>query len=612
MSETSQAHSPLRTAWALTKPYFSTRRSYKAWILVTLVIGLNFAAVYSDVLMSYWGRQFFNAAQEKNLEAFTHELWVFPLVLAAIIGSTALGQFFKEVLRLRWRAWLTRQCLRLWMKDHAFYRIRWSKQPLDNPDQRISEDVSFFVDGTVTLATAFLSATAGLLSFGTILWRQSGDGAVDVPGVGLMHIPGLLVWGAMLYAVLGTFFIHKVGKPLIPLHVQHEKREADFRFGLVHVRENAETVALYGGEKVETAGLLVRFRSLLDNTWDIIRRRFGLNVSTHFYSHAAQVIPWLLAGGRYFAGKMKFGDVMQAVSAFGHVRESLSVIVTNYVALASWRATLNRLAGFAVAAHETRSVEVLPGGKPAPSDEAPASQAGVRLTLVAGMSVAPEGLQGAAIERVHGAELSVERLSTRSPEGAPIGGETTFAVTAGERVLLSGPSGSGKTTLLRVVAGLWPFGVGRIEVPAVKTLFLSQRTYLPLGTLRAAVTYPRAAAEVPAHEVEKVMKRVGLSKFVPQLDVTADWFHRLSLGEQQRIAFARALLVAPGLLVLDEATSALDPPAEAEMYGLLASELPDAMILSVGHHATLEKLHTRKVLLGLPRLVPTAAPMVAT
>jgi putative ATP-binding cassette transporter len=611
MSETSQAHSPLRTACALTKPYFSTRRSYKAWLLVALVIGLNFAAVYSDVWMSDWSRQFFNAAQEKNLDAFTHQLWIFPLVLVAIIASTSLGQFFKEVLRLRWRAWLTRQCLRLWMKDHAFYRIRWSKQPLDNPDQRISEDVSFFVDGTVTLATEFLSATAGLLSFGTILWRLSGDGALNVPGLGLLHIPGLLVWGAVLYAVIGTFLIHKVGKPLIPLHVQHEKREADFRFGLVHVRENAETVALYGGEKVEAAGLLVRFRSLLDNTWDIIRRRFGLNVSSHFYSHAAQVIPWLLAGQRYFAGKMKFGDVMQAVTAFGHVRGSLSVIVNNYVALASWRATLNRLAGFAVAAHETRTVELVPTGKTASKDESPPSSDGVRLTLVAGMSVAPSGLEGATIERAYGPELSVERLSTRSPQGAPIGGETTFAVTPGERVLLSGPSGSGKTTLLRVVAGLWPFGVGRVEVPEVKTLFLSQRTYLPLGTLRAAVTYPRAATEVPAEDVEKVMKRVGLSKFLPQLDVVADWFHQLSLGEQQRIAFARALLAAPGLLVLDEATSALDPPAEAEMYTLLASELPGAMILSVGHHATLEKLHTRRVLLGLPRVAPSAAPRVA-
>jgi vitamin B12/bleomycin/antimicrobial peptide transport system ATP-binding/permease protein len=604
MIETEHHASPLRTAWALTKPYFSTRRSYKAWILVALVVGLNVTVVYTDVLMSDWSRRFFNAAQEKNMEQFWRELAVFPLVLVAIIASSSFGQFFNQVLRLRWRAWLTRQCLRLWMKDHAFYRIRWSKVPLDNPDQRISEDVTAFVDGTVNLSAQFLSAFVGLASFGTILWRLSGDGALRVPGLGLFHIPGLLVWGAVIYAAIGTFFIHRVGKPLVPLHVQHEKREADFRFGLVHVRENAETVALYGGEKVESKGLLVRFRSLLDNTWDIIKRRFGLDVSTHLYSHSAQVIPWLLAGQRYFAGAMKFGDVMQAVSSFGHVRGSLSVIVNNYVALASWRATLNRLAGFAVAAHETRTMA------PTGEEASPASQAGVRLTLVMGMSVAPPPLEGAGIVRVQGSGLSVQDLSTKSPDGAAIGGETTFEVSPGERVLLSGPSGSGKTTLLRVVAGIWPFGTGRVEVPPVKTLFLSQRTYLPLGTLRDAVTYPRESSEVPVDVVTRVMTRVGLTKFIPSLDVTADWFHQLSLGEQQRIAFARALLVAPGLLVLDEATSALDPPAEADMYGLLATELPSAMILSIGHHTTLERLHTRKVLLGLPRPPTSAAPMI--
>jgi vitamin B12/bleomycin/antimicrobial peptide transport system ATP-binding/permease protein len=604
MADTPHVVSPLRTAWALTKPYFSTKRSYKAWLLVALVVGLNITVVLTDVLMSEWSRQFFNAAQEKNLESFWRELMIFPLVLVAVICSRAFGQFFDQVLRLRWRAWLTRQCMRLWMKDHAFYRIRWSKVPLDNPDQRISEDVMLFVDGTVNLSTQFLSAFVGLLSFGTILWRLSGDGALKIPGMGLVHIPGLLVWGAALYAAIGTGLIHLVGKPLIPLQVQHEKREADFRFGLMHVRENAEIVALYGGEKVETQGLLVRFRSLLDNTWDIIKRRFALTTSSSMYSHSAQVIPWLLAGQRYFAGAMKFGDVMQSVTAFGHVREALSVIVNNYAALASWRATLNRLAGFAAAAHETRTIAASP-------DESPEAQEGVRLTLVTGLSVTPPPLSGAGIVRLPGPELIVSELSTRSPQGVAIGGETSFEVAKGERVLLSGPSGSGKTTLLRVVAGIWPFGTGHVEVPPVKTLFLSQRTYLPLGSLRDAVTYPRLASEVPHEEVTRALTRVGLAKFLPALDVTADWFHQLSLGEQQRVAFARALLVAPGLLVLDEATSALDPPAEAEMYSLVASELPSAMVLSVGHHTTLERLHTRKVLLGLPHRPASPAPMMA-
>jgi putative ATP-binding cassette transporter len=295
--------------------------------------------------------------------------------------------------------------------------------------------------------------------------------------------------------------------------------------------------------------------------------------------------------------------VMQAVTSFGHVRNSLSVIVNNYVALATWRATLNRLAGFALAAHETRT------RVPAVASSV-ASQEGVRLTLVTGMSVVPPPLAGETITRSDGAELRVVELSTRTPDGEAIGGETSFSVAPGERVLLSGPSGSGKTTLLRAVAGIWPFGTGVVEMPKVTTLFLSQRTYLPLGTLRDAVTYPRASSEVAPDSVGRVLARVGLSRLVPSLDVAADWFHRLSLGEQQRIAFARALLMEPGLLVLDEATSALDPPAEAEMYGLLSTELPRAMVLSVGHHATLERLHTRKVFLGPPSLTADSSPPV--
>lgn len=586
--------STLRTAWALTRPYFASRRAWKSWLLVAAVVVFHIGGVSCEVLMSEWNKRFFNAAQERNLAEFTRELTVFPLVLAGTIASASLGAFFGQLLRLKWRAWLTRQCLGLWMKDHAFFRIKWATMPVDNPDQRISDGVTAFVDGTVSLATELLSSILTLGSFATILWRLSGDGALHVPSIGLVHIPGLLVWGALLYAGIGTGFIHRVGKPLVPLHFQHERREGDFRYALVNVRENAESVAIVGGEPAERAGLERRFHALLENAWNIIKRRLGLQAATSTYTNAGQIIPWLLAGQRYFAGALKFGEVTQAVGSFGHVRHALSVIVNNYGALASWRATVNRLAGFAIAARETRTLAI-----EAASDLPPPSQEGVRLTQVAGMSMMPPAMPGTSIVRVEGStSLRVTDVATCSPKGLVIGAPTSFEVAAGERVLLTGPAGLGKTTLLRVLSGIWPFGSGRVEVPKVRALFFSERTYFPLGSLRDAVCYPSSASAVAAEQVRKALGQVGLSRLVSALDEVADWSHDLCLGEQQRIAFARALLLRPGMLVLDEATSALDEPTEAEMYGLIARELPEAVVLSAGHNATLVQLHTRSVTLG--------------
>jgi putative ATP-binding cassette transporter len=594
MAATPSQPSTLRTAWALTRPYFASRRAWKSWLLVGAVVAFHIAGVSCEVLMSEWNRRLFNSAQEKNFEHFTRELWIFPLVLSGTIASAALGGFFGQLLRLKWRAWLTRQCLGLWMKDHAFYRIRWSSSPLDNPDQRISDGVAAFVDGTVSLATEFLSSVLTLGSFATILWRLSGDGALNVPKFGLLHIPGLLVWGALVYAGFGTIVIHRVGKPLVPLNFQHERREGDFRFALVHVRENSENVAMYGGEAVERSALERRFHALLENAWSIIKRKLGLTGASATYTNAGQIVPWLLAGQRYFAGALKLGDVTQAVSSFGHVRHALSVIVNNYIALASWRATVNRLAGFALAARETRTVSI-----DASSDLPPPSQEGVRLTLVAGTSVMPPAMTGAAIVRVEGAEtLRVTDLATRSPKGLDIGPPTSFEVAVGERVLLTGPTGSGKTTLLKTLSGVWPFGSGRIEVPKVRALFFSERTYLPLGTLRDAVCYPSPASDVAPDKVARALAQVGLERLASSLDEIADWSHDLCLGEQQRMAFARALLLRPGLLVLDEASSALDDATEAAMYALIASELPKAVVLSAGHKDSLAALHTRSVVMG--------------
>ncbi len=589
--------SPFRTAWALTRPYFFARGRRDTWLLVSAVVALNVLEIGCDVLLSDWNRRFFNAIQTSDRGRFFHEAAIFPLLVAALLACYALEAFAAQTLRLRWREWLTAECMKLWLRGQAYYRLRWTEAKTDNPDQRISEDVAIFVDKSVGLATSVLSSVLGLASFVFILWRLSGSLEIRLPLLGLVHIPGYLVWGALLYAALGTWFVDRVGRPLTDLEFQQERHEANFRFGLVRVRENAESIALYGGERVEREVLDTRFGALVANTRKLIRRRVALSATTNVYANAATLVPWMLAAGQYFAGKVKLGDVMQATGAFGQVRRHLSVIITNYASIATWRATVARIAEFASSVQDITDQASQPSQ---PGDDAPMSSVAIRLSMLSGeLDARSQRSDRPSISVVRSDDdLRVVDVTTHTPEGDEIGARASFDVAAGERVLLSGPSGAGKTTLLRAVAGLWPHGAGRIERPSVRALFLSQRPYLPLGTLRDAICYPQSSGDVGDQLVRDVLRDVGLAAFAASLDVVAEWSHTLSLGEQQRVAFARVVLLRPELVVLDEATSALDEPAQSKMYALLRDRLPRAITLSVGHRASLIELHDRKVTLA--------------
>lgn len=558
------------------------RGAWKAWLCVAAMVAAVVGRTVADVAMANWDRLFFNAAQSLDKPTFVHQLFMFPVLVAIIVGLECVKYYANLTLRLRWREWLTTQCVSLWLRDQAYYRLRWTGASTDNPDQRISEDVAAFVDRTVVIGLDVLQGLISFIAFAGVLWRLSDD--VRLGGI---TFPRMVFWVSIGYAVVTTVVVHWVGRPIIKLEYEKERREADFRYSLVRVRENAENVAMYRGEKVERRILDRRFAALAHNIRVLIPRHVAVFGLAWAVNNVATLVPWIVMAGPFFAGTILFGDVMQAGTAFRTVRNSLSVIIDDYREIAAWGATVQRIAGFATA---LRDVQVPTTGE--------ARRASVRSALLSGdVSHAGWSETASAIDvaDTEGDTLRVIDVRSRTPTGEPIASGVSFNVAPRERALLSGPSGCGKTTLLRAIAGIWPHGRGRIERPAMPSLFLSQRPYLPLGSLRDALCYPQVSTDVEDARVRSALMDVGLDRLAPRLDDSADWSHILSLGEQQRVAFARVLVNAPQLVVLDEATSALDAPAERRMYELVRARLPDAIVLSVGHRDTLEALHDRKI-----------------
>ncbi|MCC7282832.1 MAG: ABC transporter ATP-binding protein/permease [Acetobacteraceae bacterium] len=548
----------------LALPWWTSEERLKAWALLGIVVGLTLALVGMDVAFSFWQARFYNALQERDWQRFLHELGFF-CVLAAIYIAVAVYQLYlQQALQILWRRWLTERMLTDWLADFAYYRIHLADPGTDNPDQRIAEDLRLFVDSTLSLGLGLINAIVTLFSFLFVLWELSGP--ITVLGV---TIPGYMVWVALVYAGLGTWITHLVGRALIALNFEQQRLEADFRYRLVRVRENVEGIAFYRGEADEKSALVQTYMQLMANWWAIAGRTKTLTWFTAFYGQLASVFPVIVVAPRYFAGAMQIGDLFQTATAFGQVRASLSWVITSYQAISGWKATVDRLAGFDHAVARARA----------------AMRAGEGVRMAAG--TAPE-LRGA-------------HLNVRLPDQVPLIEDATITVAPGEAVLLAGPSGSGKTTLLRALAGIWPFGGGTVEVPeGRRALFLPQRPYIPLGTLRAAIAYPDNVLGHGDDAVIAAMQAAGLDQFVPLLDQANDWARRLSGGEQQRLGFARAFLIRPDFVVLDEATASLDPASEALLYRRLRERLPRAGILSVAHGESVVPFHDRRVELVRP------------
>ena len=555
--------STLATVWRIASPYFRSEDRWAGRLLLAAVIAIELSIVGITVLLNEWNNRFYNALQDRNWNVFVYQLGFFCVLATVYILLAVYQLYLNQWLQIRWRRWLTKGYLNHWLEGANHYRMQLLGDAADNPDQRISEDIAQFIALTLNIGLQLLNSCVTLFSFMIILWSLSAAAPLHLFGMHV-NIPGYLLWAALIYACIGTAFTHLIGRPLIALNFQQQRYEADFRFNLVRVRENSEQIALLDGERAERDRLLMRFGNVVANWLAIMTRQKKLTFFTAGYGQASVVFPFIMVSPAYFAGAVQLGGLMQTANAFGRVQEALSVFVNLYRNLAEWRAVIERLSGFDQSVANARAV-----------------------------AVTPPVIRVAAGER---AAISFKDLAVRLPNGVPLVNASDIAISPGERVLVSGPSGCGKSTLFRALAGVWPFGTGTITVPKnARLMILPQRPYFPIAPLAAAVAYPAEPGTFDAAHVAELIAAVGLPELAQQIEQEAHWNRMLSLGEQQRLGIARALLHAPDYLFLDEATASLDEPAEAALYHLLEQRLGRSTIVSIGHRATLAAFHRRRL-----------------
>jgi vitamin B12/bleomycin/antimicrobial peptide transport system ATP-binding/permease protein len=557
----------LATVWRIAAPYFRSEDKWAGRALLAAVIAIELAIVGINVLITQWNGRFYNALQERNWDNFVSEIIYFSVLATIFIVLAVYQLYLNQWLQIRWRRWMTAQYLGEWLHQANHYRMQLQGDAADNPDQRMTDDVKLFVDRTLNIGVGLLSSIVTIASFVAILWGLSNAAPLHLFGQEYA-IPGYLVWGALIYSVLGTVLTHLIGWPLVGIDFRQQQYEADFRFNLVRVRENSEQIALLQGDQAERERLLVRFGRVVENWLAIMTRTKKITAFTASYNQASVIFPYVLVAPAYFAEKIQLGGMMQTASAFSNVQGALSFFITIYRQLAEWQAVVNRLDGFEAGIAAAREL----------------AKRSDRIHVVA--------TQG------DGA-ISLKDLVLRLPNGTPLVNADRFSFRKGERTLMTGPSGSGKSTLFRAIAGIWPFGAGSVAVPAGATLMmLPQRPYFPVGSLRGAVEYPAKEGAFTDRQIAETLQAAGLPKLAAQPDEHGHWNRTLSLGEQQRLGIARALLHAPQYLFLDEATASLDEPSEKAMYRLLEEKLPQTTIVSIGHRSTLDAFHQRNVALA--------------
>jgi putative ATP-binding cassette transporter len=559
----------LSDAWVIAKPYWTSHERWIAWALLAVVIALNLALVGLNVAFNYWRNWFYNALQTYDEPAFIKDLVIFGGLAVLWVCVNVYATYLQQMLQIRWRRWLTDRYLGRWLDHRAYYKMQLTASPTDNPDQRIADDLNYFTSSSLGLSLGLLSSVVSLFSFIFILWSLSGP--VTIPYIGLT-IPRFMVWLAVLYPVVGTFVTVKIGRPLVPLNFNQQRFEANFRYSLVRFRENTESVAFYRGEPHELEIFRGRFVDVFDNFWAIMKRTKLLGWFVFGYGQASVIFTYIVQAPLYFTKKIALGPLQQTADAFGYVQGALSFIMNSYTDIANWQSVVQRLSSF----------------------ERP-------LAEIAGRAVEP----GDLVIAHQGAGMAVDKLAIDLPDGKPLIPDLAFEAKPGHGLLLVGPTGVGKSTVLRAIAGLWPFGRGRVRLCSGRVFFIPQKPYIPLGNLRQALAYPDNGADIPREKLEAVLRKVGLGALAPELDTVDQWSLRLSGGEQQRLAFARVFLAEPSVIFLDEATSALDEAMEAHLYRLLREAPWHPTIVSVGHRSTLRAFH--EDVLDLAQSAPPAA-----
>jgi len=561
------------SAWTLIRPYWVSEERRTAWGLLIAIIAMDLLLVGINARLNTWNRDFYDALESRNVHEFPQLILMFAGLAFASIAISVYKRYLRQMLGFRWRQWLTTRYLREWLDDSTFYRIERDRV-VDNPDQRIAVDLDLLATNTLALTLDLLSTVETLVWFSIVLWSTAGALVIMMGGTPV-QIQGYMLWAAIAYAIVGSLLTNKIGHPLVSINYQLQRVEADFRFGLIRLRENAEQIALYEGMRTEGLNAEQLFGRIRQNWWRFMRYTKRYSFVVNFYGQIADIFPIAVASPRYFAGVLSFGTLMQIADAFGSVSASLSWFINNYDTLVEWRATVNRLCEFKRVMRQPRLKESV----------SPATEHG-----------------GINLHYVDENQLVTHNLVLALPNGETLASVRDIAIKPGSRWLVRGPSGSGKSTLLRALAGLWPFGNGSIDAPVdARMMFIPQRSYLPLGNLKAALAYPASAETFSDDDCREALRECRLEDYVDRLQESDDWWRILSPGEQQRLAAARVLLHKPDYVFLDEATSALDTENVAHLYRLLTEQLPKGAIVSVAHDESLAQFHQETLDITRPR-----------